>query len=530
MLVTGKIAVLFILALLSLTSIVITSPGNAAGSTDQMDNFSVAFQRFLGTPLYQHSWWGLLVEDLETGRIIYALNPDKMFVPGSTTKLYTTAAALDSLGKDYRFKTPIYVRGEVDSSGVLHGDLILVASGDLTMGGRTTPDGRIAFTNVDHGDANALGNATLTEEDPLAGLDNLSEQISASGIKRVLGDVIVDDRLFDITASPNPSEDYIITPIMINDNLIDLSIKPSKQGKIAEVDWRPKTAMYQVQSEVMTVKPGEPSQINIVSNGTGTITLKGQIAAGNGTLVRTQQVEDPASFARSLLIESLKRNNVSINASLNASNPSDELPPSEDYSGFKRVALLTSPPFSENIKLILKVSQNMQADTLVSLMAVKHGNRSFEKGLMSERPFFQKANVDLNAISLADGRGGVWSDLISPNGTLQLLHYMYNSSDFQVYKDALPILGVDGSLADAGKGSSAEGKVWAKTGTVVIYDRVNDRLITSSKALAGYMNSSKGRNLAFVVYVNIVPAKDIDSVIQVGNDLGSIADLIYQKF
>ncbi len=121
--------------------------------------------------------------------------------------------------------------------------------------------------------------------------------------------MIIDDRLFNITPSPDPSAGYIITPIIINDNLIDLTIKPALPGDMAEVDWRPKTSVYQVQSNVKTAPPGTPTQIEVDSNnvnGITTITLKGRIASDNGPIVRTQQVEDPSSFARSLLIEALE--------------------------------------------------------------------------------------------------------------------------------------------------------------------------------------------------------------------------------
>ncbi|VVB63763.1 D-Ala-D-Ala carboxypeptidase 3 (S13) family protein [uncultured archaeon] len=99
-----------------------------------------------------------------------------MFVPASTTKLFTEASALDTLGADYRFQTPVYAKGDVDSSGHLKGDLILVASGDLTMGGRTTTDGKIAYSNGDHTYANYGFETILTPTDPLAGLKELARQ------------------------------------------------------------------------------------------------------------------------------------------------------------------------------------------------------------------------------------------------------------------------------------------------------------------------------------------------------------------
>ncbi|AKB78079.1 D-alanyl-D-alanine carboxypeptidase [Methanosarcina horonobensis HB-1 = JCM 15518] len=479
---------------------------------------------------YDHAWWGILVEDLDTGEVIYQVNPEKMFSPGSTTKLYTGAAALDVIGADYRFETPVYARGHVDSSGNLNGDLILVASGDLTTGGRTTPDGKIAYTDLDHGDANSLGNAVLTTPDPLSGLNQLAQQVSDAGIKSVSGEVIIDDRFFDKIDPPDSASDYTLTPIVINDNLIDITVKPSQPGREAEVDWRPKTAAYKVEANVITADPDEAAQLEILTGGPGVIKISGQIPAGNGPVVQTYRVENPSSFARSLLIEALEREGVKINAQVRGNNPSDLLPPSMDYSDMERVVLLTSPPFSENLKLILKVSQNMHADSLLPLMAVKEGKRSFWDGLTIERTFLEKAGLDLNSLSISDGRGNSPADFMTPRNTVNLLKYMSSRDDSQVYLDALPILGVDGSLATSiSPESPVKGKVQAKTGTTAKYDAVNDRIIVSSKALAGYMTTSEGRRLAFAVYVNNVPVENIEELEQVGNDLGSVCEAIYRE-
>src|SRR5262249_35285368 len=100
-------------------------------------------------PEYKHAHWGILFADLEKGDILYEHNADKLCVPASTTKLFSAAAALDALGPNFRFETPVVRRGDV-KDGKLEGDMILIASGDLTMGGRTDSQGRIAFTNSDH--------------------------------------------------------------------------------------------------------------------------------------------------------------------------------------------------------------------------------------------------------------------------------------------------------------------------------------------------------------------------------------------
>ena len=345
--------------------------------------------------------WGIYAADLETGETIYDLHGVQRFVPGSTTKLFPAAATLVAYGPDYRFETPVYRQGEV-SNGALDGDLILVASGDITMGGRDLPDGTLAYGNIDHTDANAVpGAATLTKPDPLAGLDRLAEQVKASGITTA-ADVIIDARLWD----QMPKDDYVLSPIMINDNVVDLTTIPGREGEAATVEWRPTTAFYDVRTEVTTLGSDQPTAVDVTSPAPHQIVLTGQIAAGSAPLLQTFQVEDPPAFARALFIEALARQGVTVTADPVGPNPADDLPPSDSYTEQNRVALLTSLPFAETIKVILKVSMNRGADTLVFLLAVKEGKRTFDDGLAAIKPFLEGLGVDASAISLADGRGG----------------------------------------------------------------------------------------------------------------------------
>ena len=229
---------------------------------------------------YNHARWGLLVVDLETNRVIQQAAPDQFFPIASTTKLFAIAAALEVLGADHVFETPVVYSGELGETGILNGDRILIAQGDLTMGGRRNPDGTIAFTDFDHTDANALSGAVLTAPDPLGGLDDLAQQIAAAGIARVTGEVIIDDRLF---ASEEVRE-FILTPIIINDNLIDISIVPQNVGETAAVEWRPQTGVFEVVSEVETVdEASRPIGISAETIGDVTrLTVTGEIAADSG--------------------------------------------------------------------------------------------------------------------------------------------------------------------------------------------------------------------------------------------------------
>ena len=484
--------------------------------------------KIINDPLYKSSYWGILVKDLKSGEVISELNADKLFVPASTTKLFTLTAGLETFGPDYRFQTPIYRRGTVDSKGTLHGDLILVASGDLTMGGRTTPDERIAYTNMDHTEAGMDGifEAILTETDPLAGLNELAKQVAASGIKYVKGDVIIDNRLFETITSP---AGITRTPMIINDNIIDFVITPSKLGESASVDYRPRTIAYQVEAEVDTVSSNKEPQIEITSPSPDRIVVRGEVPEGYQPVIRVYGVEDSVSFARTLLVEALERAGVKVEAAPSGINPFHKLPKNGTYKENERVALLVSPPYKELVKLILKVSHNLGADMTPLLIAVKNGKKTLEEGLAIERDIFRKMGIQTEAISISDGAGGDRGDLISPSAVVQLLSLMYKSPYFKSFHNALPILGVDGSLTHfAGPDNAARGKVFAKTGTLMWGNLLNDRPIMIAKGLAGYVTTAKGRELAFALYVNNTPMETVDDFGRIGSDQGRICEVIYK--
>jgi D-alanyl-D-alanine carboxypeptidase/D-alanyl-D-alanine-endopeptidase (penicillin-binding protein 4) len=446
-----------------------------------------------------YAQWGLSVVDQETGDAVYDLNGDRRYVPGSTTKLFPAAAALAAYGPNFRFETPVYRLGAVED-GALRGDLVLVAGGDVTMGGRDQPDGTLAFSNIDHTDANAVpGFATLTAPDPLAGLNTLAEQVAGSGIRQAR-DVVIDARLWD----PMPKDDYVLSPIMINDNVVDLILTPGTVGDPATLDWRPTTAYYDVRADVRTVAADQPPLVTVGSPAPHQIVVEGEIPAGIAPLVQTFQVDDPADFAHTLFVEALARHD--------------------------RVALLRSLPFAEVVKVILKVSMNRGADTLVFLLAVKEGKRTFEEGLQAIRPFLESIGVDAAAISLGDGRGNDRADLFSPRSVAALLVAMAHRPESGAYYDALPVLGVDGTeFMSLPATSPARGKIVAKSGTTVVGDLMNQAFLLLGKADAGYLTAKSGRRLVWAVYVNDVSSPNLEDVIGVGADLGTIAEAIYEQ-
>lgn len=490
-------------------------------------SLTAQIENVIHSPVYRHAFWGLLVVDLQSGSVLYEENADKLFAPASNTKLYSVAAALDAFGPEHQFETPIYARGKTNAAGQLEGDLILVASGDLTLGGRTLQDGTIAFKDTDHTYANGNDSAELTEPDPLAGLKDLAKQVASSGIKRVNGEVIVDARLFEPAESSGsgPSQ---LSPILINDNLIDLLVTPTAIGERAAVISRPRSAVIQVESQVLTVASNLALKITWQNAAHGRWTVRGQIPAGHKPVVRVLEIEEPVQFARSVLIEALREAGISVETSAWSENPKELLPERTAYQQLERVALLRSPPFREEMKLILKVSHNLHASTLPMLLAVKNGQRTLEDGLHIERDFLVRAGVDADTISFAGGAGGTRSDFTTPRATVQLLRYMAGRTDFQSYKAALPALGEDGTLASAvGKESPARGKAFAKTGTLIYDNLLNDDLLLTSKALGGYVTTSHHRELAFAIVINNLRLGTASEIGKIGQVLGRLCEMLY---
>jgi D-alanyl-D-alanine carboxypeptidase/D-alanyl-D-alanine-endopeptidase (penicillin-binding protein 4) len=476
---------------------------------------------------YRQAHWGILIMDSQSGETLYAHNPDKLFFPASTTKLYSCAAALDALGPDYRFETPVYSRGTV-KDGRLLGDLILVAQGDLTLGGRTDASGRMAFKDYDHTYANGNTKAELTATDPLAGLKSLAQQVAAAGIRHVQGDVLVDDRLFTRSRGSG-SGPGLLTPIVVNDNVVDIVVTPAdKPGEPAGVRMRPETAFVQMDAQVDTVDEGRPLRVEVRSAGPHSFVVRGRIPAKAKPLMRIYSVEDPAQYARALFIETLRANGVGMAASP-LQPPTAELPEKDGYDKLTRVAVFTSPPFSEVVKVALKVSHNLYASTLPLLIAAKNGQKTLADGLHLQRKFLADLGIDVDSISFGGGAGGANADAVTPRATVQLLRALAKRSDYKALQAGLPILGVDGTLVDAvAADSPARGKVYAKTGTLTWDDVMNGRTLLTSKALAGTMTTVSGRSSIVALYVNGVPLPKGVTSAREGKALGTLCEIIYQ--
>jgi D-alanyl-D-alanine carboxypeptidase/D-alanyl-D-alanine-endopeptidase (penicillin-binding protein 4) len=506
-------------------------PARASGH----DNLARRIEAVLAAPGFQNGHWGVLVVDRKTGQPIYERNADELFAPASVTKLFSSAAALIELGTGHRFQTPLVRRGEVDAKGTLHGALILVAQGDLCMGGRTGPDGTLVFIDDDHTYAGGNLHSDVVGTDPLAGLDHLAREVQAAGIREVTGEIIVDDRLF-APADATGSGPRLVSPIVINDNVIDVLAWPAaKAGEPATVTFQPVTQYATLDAQVETVEAGKTPSLVVRLVAPRRYTVRGELPVGHARLVKIAEMEEPASFARALLIEALRRRGVRIAASPLAMNLTAGLPPRADVSKLPKVAEYTSPPFSEYVRVILKVSHNLHASTLPLLLAARHGEQTLAAGLKRQGEILKSLGVEPGTISFGGGAGGDRADLATPRATVTLLRAMAARPEFAAYDAALPVLGRDGTLAKAvATDNPARGHAHAKTGTYFVMNLLDGSVVLTSKAMAGYLETASGRSLVFAAFVNNVPLdapkpdRSIsDATAAAGRLLGKLCEVLY---
>ncbi len=187
--------------------------------------FNEVIQAIVGRPMFTGARFGVSVYDLDLRRPIYEYNAYEMFSGASTTKIPTATFALALLGPNFRFRTRLAQLGQLDDSGSLQGDLVLVASGDPNLSGRVAPDDTLDFQNIDH--SLQLPTVRLVERDPLHVVESFAQGVRDAGIRRITGTVLVDTHLFP--DQREPGTETMVSPIAINDNLIDITVTAAKR-------------------------------------------------------------------------------------------------------------------------------------------------------------------------------------------------------------------------------------------------------------------------------------------------------------
>jgi PBP4 family serine-type D-alanyl-D-alanine carboxypeptidase len=426
--------------------------------------------------------WGMRFQPHGADTPLHTLNPDDQFVPASAVKVLIAGSAFAALGAEHRFRTRVHRTGPV-RHGVLDGDLVLVAGGDLVLGPRSRPHGQVAVPYPDH----TYGSATdLIPGDPLQQLRALAGQVRCRGIRRVEGRIVVDASLFregreDIA---NGNDAIPVSPMMLNDNVVDVVVTPGPAaGTPAELRISPRTSYVSVQGDVMTIPAGQAprpwtfTRTATNPDGSHTVRLTGDVVAGGQPVVRPYYVPDPVRFAEVAFAQALDEAGVGIVGAPTA--------PAARHL----VAEHVSPALAELSKVMLKLSSNVHTVYFPYLVGAVAGHdpvTAKATGVGLQRELFAQAGLDP-----AESDDGVYS----PNFFVQFLDYLVRQPYFDAYYRAMPILGRDGTLADVTPDSPAAGHVYAKTGT----GGTGTKLY---KAMAGYLFLPDGRPVVFAEFLD----------------------------
>jgi D-alanyl-D-alanine carboxypeptidase/D-alanyl-D-alanine-endopeptidase (penicillin-binding protein 4) len=498
----------------------ITATFASAGAQPAPDK---RIQQVMDRPEFAHASWGMEFYDLRAKKTVFAVNRDRLFVPGSTTKLLTMGTAFELLGADHRFRTRVYRTGPV-RNGVLEGDLVLVASGDPNLSGREQPDGSYAFVDHDH----SYGGDPV-KGDPLAVIRDLARQVAARGIRTVTGQVIVDASLFR-EGDKEGGTAVTMGPLVINDNVIDIVVTPgARTGDPATVTVSPKTSYLTVFANLVTADSGQPARVRTVQDSTDrdhrTLVMTGTVPRGPATNPRWV-VPVPSRFGEIVLAEALNDAGVRAIPRL-ASRAVDVQKLSPAYTDSMLVAERVSLPLAAEARVLLKTSQNLHASNFPLLLGTLPAARDSNwTGFDVERQWLVREGLDLGGAAQGDGAGAnAW---FSPAFMTRYLATVAAKPWARAFHDALPILGRDGTLAEIQVKAPAAGQVYAKTGTYGVYDPLHRRLLITGKGLAGYFTSKGGREIAFAIYLNNFAGTAPDPALFANQALGEIASIAWE--
>lgn len=491
-----------------------------------LDPLQERIAALLNSPDLAHGFWGIEVDSLATGRVLYSQNSDKLFTPASNTKLFTTAAALALIGPDYKFRTTVETAGMLDRYGRLNGDLFLVGHGDPNLSGRELP----------------YDQRTQRSDDPIQSLETMADALVQKGVKYIDGDIVADDSYFAFERyGEGWSQDDLVwgegapvSALTINDNVVFVNVLPAdRPGEKAFVKITPYTDYYRIDNRVVTTPAGTGKNFFVNREpGSTTVTLWGNLPLDDPGTSEALAIEDPAEFAAALFRRLLEKRGIVIYghqrtlhtelatlSTFTATVTAAASGPSHPGGGGARplksdqpitLASYESKPLVEDVRVINKVSQNLHAEILLRLLGRERGNAgTIEGGLEVMRSFLAQAGINNDQYVFYDGSGLSRQNLVSPHAIAQLLRFASTQPWGGAYKSSFPVAGVDGSLSERLKAPRLEERVLAKTGS-----------LGGVKALSGYATTDSGQTVVFSILSNNLnlPAKrvtdTIDAIVQ----------------
>lgn len=430
--------------------------------------------------------WGIKVASMSNGATLYQRDADRPFIPASNMKIYTTGVALDLLGGDYRWRTSVYAKAQADQSGTLRGDLILY--------GRGAPD-----------------LVTHSQDANKASLAKLAGDLYARGIRRIDGNVIGDESFFrgDTLGDGWQWTDmqwYFgaeASALSVNENQIDVNLVPSGKSEEPPIARTSDAENFvTLENRMVTGKQGMHTTIGLQRGlSDNNIQVWGEFAPGSKGFGARLSVHNPALWAAKMFLGQLKTRGIVVSGQAQARDSRHPQIQRFDPSQAIELAQVTSDSLSEIAKKTNKESNNLYAELILRTLGRERGEMlgspaqigrergDDETGLAIIRLWLDRAGIATDRIALHDGSGLSRLDLVTPEATLGLLVALSKTASGPIFRQSLPISGLDGTLG--GRLTTLRDRVSAKTGS-----------LTYTHSLSGYLTTAEGEQLAFSILCN----------------------------
>lgn len=416
-------------------------------------------------PGVRRAAWGIVVQSLDRSERLFELNPSTLLVPASTAKLVGLAAAVDAVGWDFRFETTLRGTGpSVD--GVLRGDLLVVGSGDPTIGGRAGAD-----------------------------LSSWVEALKALGIRRIDGRIIGDD---DAIEEPRPQLAWawddlgypagvLFAALNFAENRMEVTVNPALSvGAMPVLSVEPQAWSRPLRNRTVTGAPGSrqllwPEQ----RPGEPFLTIAGSIPVGAAPAQLAVSVGNPTWWFATTFRHAL------ISAGIDVTGEArdvDDVAPRPEWATSTVLHTYRSPTLAEIALPMLKESINLYGEAVLRLNAARGVFPTNDAALDGLRMRLAGWGIPDDAWQIIDGSGLSRRNAVAPEVLVAVLQRMYDPGGQSPWMTGLPIAGRDGTLAARMQGTAAQDNVWAKTGTM-----------SNIRSLAGYARTRDGEMLAFAI-------------------------------
>jgi len=414
----------------------------------------------LGSPALRGARVSALVVRDADGAVLYERSPTRLLTPASNAKILTAIAALSTFGPSYQFETEVRSDIAPDAEGAV---------------------GRLAVRGA--------GDPALNSEDWW----RLADALRHRGLRRVRGDILLDDSLFDAERwhrgwGRTSSRAYHAPVGALNANYGAFAVTvtaAARPGDPVSVAVDPPVPYFEISNGARTVGARERSSLVVdrrAGEGHETVVVRGSAVAGSAPRTFYRSVLDPTAYAGAVLRMQLEAVGIRVDGDLRRGEAS---------SLAHELLRFEGRPLADVVRLFVKYSNNTVAETLVKDMgAHADGVGSWATGVPAEMRTLVSLGLDGSSISLVDGSGLSYENKVSPRALVDALRLARHSFDFgPELVSALPIAASDGTLQERARG--AEGRVRAKTG-----------LLNGVTGLSGYAQLAGGDLAVFSVLVN----------------------------